>query len=609
MIMRLLAIICMISISSVPANAFWFGGGGSGVPGGTNEQVQYRNETGTFSGHVGLTYDASTAKLTTGYFSQGTARSDLLNGNGGSWVRSRQLTITAPAQALPAGYSVRVALAGATAASVFNSGTVDALRIATSVATVATTITAAITDVQTTIPVASVAGLTTVGIIKIENEYVGYNGWTGLTLNNCVRGSMGSTPATHVNATTVTSIQELERYVDAYTASSVIVWFKTRESIAAAGTNTNYTLYYENDAAGASPSMIDNVFTKKLETDTTLQCEWHCDEGVASTVNDSSGNVNTLTATGANWQGSDSSFVRGNQLTYTGTNYLARASDAFVRPNTGNWSVEFRMYRTGAGTGDFAHIIGARPYSDAVDLGWAVEFGAPSYPNRITTHFADGATGWDVNTSDQSTSASDMDLNAYNHWVIVFDRTAGHLRFYKNGVLDADRTPAFPTGAINQTTEFRVGMQSNRGVHGRLDAIRCYNRVVTADEALAMNRQRKWVVGDTSAINGNFTAAGNEVVSGDYVGELKSLNNTTLKKLSVIEGTNCSMGLSTLVAGSVVVNNTLVTANSRIFLTKQTDGSSGYVNVTARTAGVSFTIASSSGTDTASIAWWIVEPQ
>jgi hypothetical protein len=52
-----------------------------------------------------------------------------------------------------------------------------------------------------------------------------------------------------------------------------------------------------------------------------------------------------------------------------------------------------------------------------------------------------------------------------------------------------------------------------------------------------------------------------------------------------------------------------VTANSRIFLTCQTPGGTpGFLRVSARTAGTSFTILSSSGTDTSVVAWEIFEP-
>ncbi|AEJ01289.1 hypothetical protein Nit79A3_1457 [Nitrosomonas sp. Is79A3] len=77
----------------------------------------------------------------------------------------------------------------------------------------------------------------------------------------------------------------------------------------------------------------------------------------------------------------------------------------------------------------------------------------------------------------------------------------------------------------------------------------------------------------------------------------------------VVEGSNAAMGVVTLVAGSKVVTNTRVTANSRIFLTSQADGGTpGSLRVSARTAGTSFTITSSSGSDTSVVAYMIVEP-
>jgi hypothetical protein len=81
------------------------------------------------------------------------------------------------------------------------------------------------------------------------------------------------------------------------------------------------------------------------------------------------------------------------------------------------------------------------------------------------------------------------------------------------------------------------------------------------------------------------------------------------KGFMVKEGTNAKMGSATLAAGTVTVATTAVTANSRIFLTNQAAGGTpGFVRVSARTAGTSFTITSSSGTDTSTVAWLIVEP-
>lgn len=79
--------------------------------------------------------------------------------------------------------------------------------------------------------------------------------------------------------------------------------------------------------------------------------------------------------------------------------------------------------------------------------------------------------------------------------------------------------------------------------------------------------------------------------------------------LRVAEGSNAKQGTATLAAGTVTVANTSVTANSRIFLTAQNSGAApGALRVSARTAGTSFTITSTSGTDTSLVAWEIFEP-
>lgn len=74
------------------------------------------------------------------------------------------------------------------------------------------------------------------------------------------------------------------------------------------------------------------------------------------------------------------------------------------------------------------------------------------------------------------------------------------------------------------------------------------------------------------------------------------------------EAANGKQGVATLVAGAVVVSNTSIAAASRIFLTSQSDGGTvGFVRVSARVVGTSFTITSSSGTDTSVVAYEIFE--
>lgn len=84
---------------------------------------------------------------------------------------------------------------------------------------------------------------------------------------------------------------------------------------------------------------------------------------------------------------------------------------------------------------------------------------------------------------------------------------------------------------------------------------------------------------------------------------------TAGRGLRVAEGANAKQGVSTLVAGTVVVATTAVTATSRIILTAQETGAlAGNLRVSARNAGVSFTILSSNVADTAQVAWEIFEP-
>lgn len=84
---------------------------------------------------------------------------------------------------------------------------------------------------------------------------------------------------------------------------------------------------------------------------------------------------------------------------------------------------------------------------------------------------------------------------------------------------------------------------------------------------------------------------------------------TVGKGLYIKEGTDATMGRATLIGGTIVVLTSKVTANSEIFITSNVDGgTNGFVRVSARTAGTSFTITSSSATDTSTVSWLIVEP-
>jgi hypothetical protein len=150
-----------------------------------------------------------------------------------------------------------------------------------------------------------------------------------------------------------------------------------------------------------------------------------------------------------------------------------------------------------------------------------------------------------------------------------------------------------PNGSISRLNQ--QGIKSQKGLHilrltGCLDGTGDYLRVVRGSVA--------------GGVVAQITAAEDFVLAGGDVSVA-----VAGKGLKVREGSNAKMGIATLVGGTVTVNTTAVGASSRIFLTSQTSGGTpGSVGVSARVNGTSFTITSTSGTDTSQVAWMIVDP-
>ncbi len=68
-------------------------------------------------------------------------------------------------------------------------------------------------------------------------------------------------------------------------------------------------------------------------------------------------------------------------------------------------------------------------------------------------------------------------------------------------------------------------------------------------------------------------------------------------------------GTAVLIGGSKVVAETSISASTRIYLTSQVDGGSpGWLRVSTRSVGVSFTITSSDAGDTSTVGWLAIEP-
>lgn len=166
----------------------------------------------------------------------------------------------------------------------------------------------------------------------------------------------------------------------------------------------------------------------------------------------------------------------------------------------------------------------------------------------------------------------------------------------------AQGSPASPSATGSDTILCFLGAHLHDGTNWTTGAKALVS--LRAAQAATGSNQGTFITLETTPLNSTTRAEGIRI---DPDGNL--LVQQAGKGLRVKEGSNAKQGTATLVAGTVTVSNTSVTANSRIFLTSQADGGTpGWLRVSARTASTSFTITSSSGTDTSTVAYQIFEP-
>lgn len=119
----------------------------------------------------------------------------------------------------------------------------------------------------------------------------------------------------------------------------------------------------------------------------------------------------------------------------------------------------------------------------------------------------------------------------------------------------------------------------------------------------AINRYVKARIDSGTGIVFNITSAAGSI---DLNGDVSI--NTAGKGLKVKSGANARIGTAVLVAGTITVNNTSITANTRILLTCLTPGGTpGFLRVSAVVNGTSFTILSSNAADTSTVSWYLIE--
>lgn len=105
----------------------------------------------------------------------------------------------------------------------------------------------------------------------------------------------------------------------------------------------------------------------------------------------------------------------------------------------------------------------------------------------------------------------------------------------------------------------------------------------------------------TLDVRGTVTSTGENITG--------NLSLTTAgNKISIATGSNASAGTGTLTGGTVTISTTAVTANSLIFLTDTASSITnvGTLTVSAKSAGVSFTVTSTLALDTSTFNWLII---
>lgn len=163
------------------------------------------------------------------------------------------------------------------------------------------------------------------------------------------------------------------------------------------------------------------------------------------------------------------------------TGSMSVANSASLKPGAGSWTVEFWIKRTGAGMGDFPQVIGSRPWTSGIDKGWAVALVSGS-SFKVSAHFADGATGFDVPAVQSTTGVA---VGTWQHWAVVFNRPQNQVLFYRNGALDATVAVTFPAGAVDQADGVLIGrdlVAGARVLQANLDDIRVWNTVRTIQQ-------------------------------------------------------------------------------------------------------------------------------
>lgn len=227
--------------------------------------------------------------------------------------------------------------------------------------------------------------------------------------------------------------------------------------------------------------------------------------------------------------------------------------------------------------------------------------------NVITTSANHNLRAGDV-IRPQTTGTYPGGLSGKDYWVLTTP-SATTLTICELGVpywgagAEFDITSASGSGTLTLLAVERIGSYMGMSATGRMEVIPNRDGSGTVFLSGFTGLADAYNVAHLSNF-GTMTLTGLRVgtdIFGTYDGGNVGVKGTQI---------NCiAHGAVALASGSATVSTSLVTGSSRIFLTSQSDGGTpGWVRVSSRSAGTSFTITSSSNTDSSAVAWLLIEP-
>jgi hypothetical protein len=252
--------------------------------------------------------------------------------------------------------------------------------------------------------------------------------------------------------------------------------------------NVSYTLsngdgvktvnvWYKDAAGNVSIVASDSITldTTNVSGTTGLQALYKFDEGSGTIANDSSGNGNNGTISGATWATGKS----GSGLSFDGNDYVNKATPSAVLKPSLEVATAAWIKMSGTDTGGAEIVSMGDSYAIRVQTNGNIQFfyyNGTTWKSIITTG---------VNVRD----------GAWHH--IVGQKTSTALQIYVDGISKAS-TPNTGTIAYTQGTGLFIGKHGNGGTIydfvGSIDDVRIYNRALSNQEVLDLYNNTSTVI-------------------------------------------------------------------------------------------------------------------